>query len=453
MKPLNYFLADLPPGTSFSPTMIAEACQALKHNRAQYLASKSTLNLIETLADVAADWCDPHNPIRQLALKDGPAATGFSAPVLARGLDQFFGQLTADRLRQLVFQDLGHLDRLDRFVATEPEHQTRRLALATSPELLVHITAGNLPVPALMSIVLGLLVRSAQFVKCATGTSWLPRMLAHSIHARESKLAACLEIAEWPGGNTPLETVLFEQADCVTATGRDETLTALRLRLPPQTRFVGYGHRVSFGYVSREMLSQSEARQLTRAAARDVSAWDQSGCLSPHLYYVETGGTIAPRDFAEQLATALAELEAVEPRGQLPPAEAAEISTRRAVYELRAAQSLETQLWQSPQSTAWTVIYEEDPRFQTSCLNRFVYVKPARNLADTLQQSAAFSGRVSTVGLAACGDKLRELSTALARWGVARVCPIGRMQDPALPWRHDGRPTLNELVTWTDWEL
>jgi hypothetical protein len=304
-----------------------------------------------------------------------------------------------------------------------------------------------------MSMVLGLLVRSAQFVKCATGTSLLPRLLAHSIHARQPKLGACLEVAEWTGGEIPLETALFEQADCVTATGSDDTLAALRPRLPTHTRFVGYGHRVSFGYITREMLSQSEARQLAGSAARDLSAWDQSGCLSPHLFYVETAGTVHPRDFAELLANALAEQESNQPRGTLSPAEAAEVATRRSVYELRAAQSPETQLWQSPQSTAWTVVYEEDPRFQTSCLHRFVYVKPVRDPANALENAAAFAGRVSTLGLAACGDKLRDLATTFARWGVTRVCPIGRMQNPALSWRHDGRPALHELVTWTDWEL
>jgi hypothetical protein len=453
MKPPDYFLADLPQGTPFSPAMIAEACRALKRNRAQYLVTKSTLNLIEILGDVATDWRDPQYPYRQLALAEGPAATGFSQPTLARGLDLFFGQLTADHLRQLVIQDLGNLERLDRFVGSEPELQTRRLALATSPELLVHITAGNLPVPALMSMVLGLLVRSAQFVKCSTGTSLLPRLLAHSIHSREPKLGACLEVAEWPGGDTTLESVLFDQADCVTATGRDETLNVLRPRLPATTRFVGHGHRLSFGYVSRELLSRSEALQIATAAARDVSAWDQSGCLSPHLYFVETGGTVSPRDFAELLAPALAQLETAEPRGSISSAEAAEIALRRSVYEVRAAQSLDTQLWQSPESTAWTVIYEEDPRFQTSCLNRLVYVKPVRDLTEALHNSAAYTAQISTVALAACGDKLRDLATALARWGVTRICRIGQMQDPALAWRHDGRPALSELITWTDWEL
>jgi hypothetical protein len=36
---------------------------------------------------------------------------------------------------------------------------------------------------------------------------------------------------------------------------------------------------------------------------------------------------------------------------------------------------------------------------------------------------------------------------------VTRVCPLGRMQEPPLTWRHDGRPALADLITWTDLEL
>ena len=54
---------------------------------------------------------------------------------------------------------------------------------------------------------LGLLTRSAQFVKCARGTSLLPRLFAHSIYEVEPKLASCLEIAEWPGGTDTLRNL------------------------------------------------------------------------------------------------------------------------------------------------------------------------------------------------------------------------------------------------------
>ena len=46
----------------------------------------------------------------------------------------------------------------------------------------------------------------------------------------------------------------------------------------------------------------------------------------------------------------------------------------------------------------------------------------------------------------------RADATEWARWGATRICAIGQMQNPPLTWRHDGRPSLGDLVTWTDWE-
>ena len=85
--------------------------------------------------------------------------------------------------------------------ATDMERKSSRAAMAVGPEFLVHIAAGNIPNPTWMSIVLGLLARSAQFVKCASGSAFLPRLFAHSLYEADPKLGACLEIAEWRGGN------------------------------------------------------------------------------------------------------------------------------------------------------------------------------------------------------------------------------------------------------------
>jgi hypothetical protein len=360
--------------------------------------------------------------------------------------------LTRENLQSLIEQDLGHAQRLDEMSATESEQAANRAAVATGPELLAHITAGNLPNPALFSIVLGLLARSAQFVKCATNTSLLPRLFAHSIYQADSKLGACLEIAEWRGGDANLEAALFDQADCITGTGSDETLAALRPRLPARARFLAYGSRVSFAYVTAGVLSGLNTRKTVARAGEDVVAWDQLGCLSPHVIYVEHGGATSSEQFAEMLAEELMRREESEPRGQLAVEAGAAIASRRSFYEVRAAHSSDTRCWRSPDSTAWTVIHEADPRFQFSCLNRFVYVKGVTGLTDALQNADTIRGRVSTVGLAAPEDKIQAMATELARWGVTRVCPLGQMQNPPLTWRHDGRPALGDLVTWTDWE-
>ena len=109
-------------------------------------------------------------------------------------------------------------------------------------------------------------------------------------------------------------------------------------------------------------------------------------------------------------------------------------------------------MWCSHGSTAWTVVYEADARFQASCLNRFVYVKGVSGRKHVLECADSVRTKVSTVALAAPAERAPQLAAELARWGVKRICPLGKMQSPPLTWRHDGRPSLGDLVTWTDWE-
>src|SRR5262249_37316899 len=150
----------------------------------------------------------------------------------------------------------------------------------------------------------------------------------------------------------------------------------------------------------------------------DVSGWDQQGCLSPHLFYVEHGGAVSPELFGEMLAAELAKCETIQPRGGLTASEAAVVASRRALYEVRAAASADTHLWQSQGSTAWTVVYEADPRFQISCLNRFVYVKAVGSLTEAIQAAESVRGQVSTVGLAAAGERTELIAAEWARWGA-----------------------------------
>jgi len=454
----NYFLADLPPEATLSPTMIFEACQTLKRNRERYLANRTTPSLVNFFATLAENWLRQEFPFRKFALENA-TATGFSRPTLERGLDNFFKQLTRENFRALLLQEFGNA--LDATSGAVPENAVAASAMSRAtqrfwrgPEFQVHIGAGNIPNPALTSIIFGLLTRSAQFLKCASGSSFLPRLFAHSIYDADPKLGACLEIAEWRGGNVELESALFAEADCVTATGSDETLDEIRKRLPLHIRFLGYGHRVSFGFVAGEILSGPRATKVVSAAADDVVAWNQLGCLSPHVIYVQPGGEISPERFAQLLADELERRETQEPRGEISAEESAVIASRRAIYEIRAAHSPEaTQHWCSRDSTAWTVVFEADARFQMSCLNRFIYVKTVPDLKALLESADAVRGKISTVGIAAPEETMIQWAAQLARWGVTRVCPLGQMQNPPLTWRHDGRPPLADLTNWTDLEL
>ena len=82
----------------------------------------------------------------------------------------------------------------------------------------------------------------------------------------------------------------------------------------------------------------------------------------------------------------------------------------------------------------------------------FAAAWPWARAGSVVQAAEPVRGQVSTVGLAASGDKAELVAAEWARWGATRICAIGEMQKPRLTWRHDGRPSLGDLVTWTDWE-
>lgn len=450
----NYFLADLPEEASLTPAIVTQACDALRQNRRLYLLERSTESLLRTLGLVAEKWLDKDYPIRRMALECGARQSGFPLSSIQKGLDGLFQEMTPENLNLLLLQDLGHVRRLDCPSSAEAESRTNRKSFAVGPELIAHITGGAIPNPAILSIILGLLARSAQFVKCARHASFLPRLFAHSIYETDAKLGACLEIAEWKGGDQALETPLLQKADCVTATGHDETIQALESRLPRRTRFLPYGHRLSFAYATKAGLENCSLKTLAEQIVNDLTLWNQSGCLSPHVVYAEKGAAPSPEQLAQAIAEELERREQSEPRGPISTQAAAIIANRRRLYEIRAANSRETRLWSSRKSTAWTVIFDHDPRFQKSCQNRFLYVKAVDGLTDALNGAAEVCGQVSCVGLCASPHEAQSVVIKqLARWGVTRICPPGKMQQPPIAWRHDGRLSLGDLMTWTDWEL
>jgi len=448
----QYYLADLPKEARLTPELIAEACRGIRRNRDRCFRHKETGHLVRMLAELAGEWLDGSNTHRRRAVLEGPAHTGFSSETISEGLDRFFSGVTTDSLERLLDQEMGCRRALDRWSADGDGPSHTRKSRARGPHLIANIAGGCLPNPVWVDIILGVLARSAQFVKCASGASFLPRVFLHSLHEKDPLVGACVEIAEWRGGSLPLEEALFAEADCVVATGSDQTLEALRPRIPTRTRFVAHGHRVSLAYVGRERLEAAELGRTMEAVVEDLTAWDQLGCLSPHVVYVETGAALSPAEFAAKLSVALEDREGRTPRGMLPPEDAAAITTHRLAYSVRAAAALGTQIWQSKDSTAWTVVFEEDPAFRLSCLNRFALVKPAAELDAFLTALAPVEGSVSTIGLGVPQPRAAHFATALAHWGATRICPLGKMQSPPVFWRHDGRPPLGDLLTWTDFE-
>jgi len=419
-----------------SASEVAARLDGLRQAAERCLRGRAVDGILAALGRVVSNWLDPADPFRRRAEAELPQVTGFSAATISHGLPLLFNAVRADAIRMLLDAELGSCGVLDQM------HGGRR---ALGPPLIAHVLSGNIPGLAAAPVLLSLAIKSAVLLKPAAGDPLFPELLAASIAAVDAELGACVAVLPWRGGDVEIEAIAFGAADLVVASGSDSAIAAIRARVT--RRFIGHGHKISFALIGAERLdAEAAAWELARGLAYDVSLWDQQGCLSPQLCYVESGGHVAPERFAELLARALAEhASALSPRCLSFDEQTA---VQRFRQEAEWCDAASSRLLASPGSTDWTVSLEPDARFLPTCLHRCIRLKSVERCDGLAAELARHRQHLEAAGVAFGGARTAAVAEMLAACGVHRVCPIGTMQVPALTWRQGGRLRVGEWVEW-----
>ncbi len=429
-----------------TPLHLAAVIDRLKDARAMYLSRLPVARVVELVDRAISRWLDPFSPYRRQAERLLPLVTGYAEPAIRKGLTGYLASFRAENLSRLLAEEFPDPRVLDEF---RPRPRHGGFTRAYGPTLVTHVFSGNVPGLPAQSLASALLVKSASLGKVASDEPVFAALFAQSLKEVDPRLADCLAVTYWPGGERALETMAFSRSEAVIAYGSVSAIQNLQARVPRTVRFIPYGHKLSFGLIGRECLGEREAPEIAARAGYDVAKYDQQSCLSPHVFYVEEGGGVDPPGFARLLAKAMESHQAGVPRGRLSPEEAASIRQALIPYEL-GAQGCE--LHQSADGLDWAVIYDPDPAFVPSCLNRVIRVKPIPDLERVWDVIAPFRNYFQTVGLAVDEDRLFTIVERLGEMGVDRICPLGQMGDPSPGWHHDGRLNLIELVRWADLE-
>ncbi|HVB82498.1 MAG TPA: acyl-CoA reductase, partial [Candidatus Binataceae bacterium] len=189
--------------------------------------------------------------------------------------------------------------------------------------------------------------------------------------------------------------------------------------------------------------------------ARDVTLFEQRGCLSPHQVFV-LGDAGEARGFAARLARALERLAHRLPApARLPLGDAATIRALRERARWRALAErpeLEVALWEGDRTglssgMTWTVIYDGAATFCASPGYRTVFVSALETDDELGERLGAAAGRLEAFALAAPPGARARLEADLRGLGVSYVCEPGRMQSPPLDWPHGGGAMLKLLRT------
>ena len=408
----------------------------------------------EALGAVGARFLDADDSLRTEALALLPATSGLS-PAMARAvLDGMARDWIAPRLRRLMREELGGPESLAGFVQREG-----RWAMAVPPRLCTQLVAGSVPGVGATALVRSLLLGAPTLLKPGLGDVLLPVLFARGLRDVAPELADALAVVYWPGGDEALEREALRRAEVAVAYGSDASVASLRGRAPATTRFVGYHHREGIGVVgAADLGDEATADGVASEVARAVALFDQRGCVSTRILWVEDVGTpVSPSAFADLLADALAQVEGTLPSGELEPLE------RSALQQLRGTAEILASGWdpgaedrptvRHGSRAPWTVVYDPYRAVETSCVGRVVVVRPFRTVEELVERVRPLAPHLQTVGVSGLDDRLEAIARTLGRLGVSRVVPFQAVPFPPPWWHHDGRGPLTDLVRWVDLEV
>ena len=439
---------------SLTEGRLLELAERLRFLRRTTLQPRPVGEILEVVDQVARRFLDLGDPLRQEALVTVAAFGGYSRAMVASLVDGMAREWRGDRLRRLLRSEFPDPRVLDGFVPGPVGGRVRALGYP----LTFHLGAGAVPGVATTSMIRALLVKSAVLLKPGLGDLPLPVLFTRGLREEEPELAQATAVLYWPGEEAAETAVALGAADLVVAYGSDETVAWVRSSLPPSTPLRGYRHRMGFGIVGRGGLGKGtdcgsghSAGGLARKAAKAVATFDQKGCVSPHVIFVEEGGDTAPEEWAALLAAALRDLESELPSGSVPPEAGAAIQQLRGVAEMNEAMGTGRVHHGGPEAP-WTVLFHPEGPVEPACSHRTVRVIPVRSGAAAVKEVQTWGPYLQTVGLAGFGAETTEMAEALAGLGVSRVVPLDGVPWPPAWWHHDGTGPLQDLVRWTDLE-
>lgn len=400
----------------------------------QQLRQRRVDAVLERLGAGIDGWLTADSAWMEEARRELPGASGFSAPMIAHGVPLLLAPLRHEAITALLDAELGDRHCLD-------------LAAPVAGWLITHVLSGNIPGLGAAPTLLSLAIKRAALLKPAAGDPVFPDLLQRSLAAVDPLLGDCTVVAPWRGGDRACEDIAFAAASLVVAMGSDEALAAIAPRVPGH--LIGHGHKISFAVIGRDALDGPEpARQVAAALAYDVALWDQQGCLSPQLAYVEAGGRVGIDELAEYLAESLQYYDDRLPPRRLSLDESAAIAGFRQAAEW--GQHGSRRLLHGAGRSPWSLSIETEAAFLPTCLNRCLRLKSIADLDQMLPYLIAPRRWLEAAGVAVTAARRAPLDAALQAAGVHRVCALGHMQTPGLEWRQGGRPRVAEWLQMTE---
>ena len=411
-------------------------------------------DIIDFLAEAGKRLRLEDNPYLQESFALGLQAGGLAEPILRGVYDELPHMFDPAGLTAMADSTIG-IEYLDGWVA-KPGHPNVRLRAVGTRQL--HITAGNVPVVAGLTIVRGALTKSDILIKSPSNDPLTANAIARTLIEIDANhpVTKHIAVAYWKGGDEFMDSqiVRTSRIDKITAWGGMSSVKHIQKFLSLGIDLIALNPKYSMSVIGNEALQSEEAMEEAATGVAVITGfYNQTACANTRLVYVESETDDESIDrliaFGRKVVAAYQTL----PEVMSTPAEK---PNRELEAEMEAIQ-LEDEFYhvEGDTLTGGVVISKFPDRvdFYDQLNNRVVNIVPVADLKDVTRWC---DDTTQTVGVypEALRDRLLDPFSLV---GVQRLVPLSggnplelfyemHTLPPGMP--HDGIEPLRRAMRW-----
>lgn len=353
------------------------------------------------------------------------------------------GLLSEENLMKRLRAEFTNVNMLDKF-SKLPHQET--LIKAQPLGLVLHITAGNVFLSSIDSLIMALLTKNISILKVSSENKIFPLYFAETLKKidTQSVLSDKFAIVHWKGGDQAIEAPLKKKVNAIIAWGGEEMVANYRKDLCPEVKLLDFGPKVSFQVVTKKGLAASGLTHVAESIVKDVIPWNQGACASPQDLFVQEG--INQKELIIALEAAFTK---APKRAPISDDEATEILKEK--YRALYSELMEGGAMASGED--FLLHAEADKFLRPSPLNRSLIIKTFKDAPDLSDHLRPFSYYLQSASYLFSPDEKEEYLDELSSTGVKRLAPLGTilMGKDGAP--HDGRFVLRELTQFIGDEI
>jgi len=246
--------------------------------------------IIDFLGELGKHLLLEDNPHLQASFTLALQAGGLAEPILKGVYDDLPGMFDPQWLTAMADSSIG-IDYLDGWVPTPgPCPNVRMRAVGTRQ---LHITAGNVPVVAAMTVVRAALTKSDCLIKSPSNDPLTANAIARTMIELDSNhpLTKHIAVAYWKGGDEHMDSQIVRttRIDKITAWGGMASVKHIQRFLTPGIDLTAMNPKYSMSIIGKEALDSEDAMQEAATGLATLSGfYNQTACVNTRVVYVES---------------------------------------------------------------------------------------------------------------------------------------------------------------------